>query len=200
MKTSANGRKLIEQFEGLSLKTYDDGTGVLTIGYGHTSAAGAPKVRAGQTITRDQADSILASDLAKVEAQISNLVKVSITQNQFDALVSFQFNTGALSRSTLLKKLNVKDYKSAADEFLKWNMAGGKVLQGLIKRRQAERELFNKKDTVSGVPTATAVVVAGGTAAAAHTWPHISFWLIAGVAVAVVVVYEVIKHYFGKKQ
>src|ERR1700759_3326521 len=105
MKTSANGRKFIEGFEGLFLQAYDDANdhivklgqrviGTLTIGYGHTSVAGPPKVYVGQVITKDMADAILASDLTAVELEVSHLVKVPLNQNQFDALVSFQFNTG----------------------------------------------------------------------------------------------------------
>src|SRR5581483_4311493 len=142
MITSSKGRRFIEQFEGLSLRTYDDGTGVLTIGYGHTSAAGLPRVVRGQSITKDQADQILASDLGKVETQVNNLVHVPINQNQFDALVSFHFNTGALGRSTALKKLNAGDYNGCADALLAYNRAGGRVLPGLQRRRQAERKLF----------------------------------------------------------
>lgn len=153
MKTSNKGRQFIESFEGLILSAYDDANdhivpvgdsprGVLTIGYGHTTPAGPPRVYVGQTISKEDADNILAADLASVEIEVQHLVRVALNQNQFDALVSFQFNTGALGRSTLLTKLNKGDYTGAAEEFLKWNKAGGKVLEGLIRRRQAEREMF----------------------------------------------------------
>lgn len=155
MKTSANGRKFIEGFEGLFLKAYDDANekvlkagqkarGVITIGYGHTTSAGPPKVYAGMAITQDQADQILAADLASVEIEVGHLVKVQLTQNQFDALVSFHFNTGALGRSSTLRLLNQGKYQGAADALLAWNKAGGKVLQGLVRRRKAERSLFLK--------------------------------------------------------
>src|SRR5271157_3947497 len=107
MKTSANGRKLIELYEGLYLHTYNDGVGVPTIGYGHTTAAGPPHVYYGMTITKDQADAFLAADLASVEAAVNHHVAVPINQNQFDALVSFDFNTGALARSNVLRALNM---------------------------------------------------------------------------------------------
>lgn len=167
MRTSSNGRRFIEQFEGLSLKAYDDGTGVVTIGYGHTSAAGAPKVYKGQTITKEQADAILASDLGKVETQVSNLVHVPLNQNQFDALVSFHFNTGALGRSTALRKLNQGDYNGCASALLAYNRAGGSVLSGLTRRREAERRLFLTKPGVmpSGSPTVISVGL-GATLAA----------------------------------
>jgi lysozyme len=153
MRTSATGRKLIEEFEGCILGAYDDDTdhivplgghsrGTLTIGYGHTSAAGAPKVFVGQSITRAQADAILGSDLGAVEADVSRLVHVPISQNQFDALVSFQFNTGALGRSGVLVHLNKKDYKGAADALLQWTHANGRVMAGLVRRRSDERKLF----------------------------------------------------------
>lgn len=159
MKTSDNGRKLIEFFEGLILQSYDDYNdhivhlgdivhGTLTIGYGHTNAAGPPHIEVGTSWTKEQADNVLAGDLAKVEATVSYLAKVPLSQNQFDALVSFEFNTGALGKSTLLKLLNQNNYNGAADEFLKWTHANGKELAGLIRRRQAERKLFLTPTTI----------------------------------------------------
>ena len=153
MKTGIAGRKLIESFEGCILGAYDDYDdkilkdgdecrGTLTIGFGHTSVAGSPNVYIGQTITREDADSILSNDLNSVEQQVTNLVKVPLTQNQFDALVSFQFNTGALSRSSVLKYLNAGDYSSSADAFLLYNKGNGQVLPGLVRRRQDEKNLF----------------------------------------------------------
>lgn len=153
MKTAKAGRDLIESFEGLILGAYDDANdrvvqpgdgvrGTLTIGYGHTDAAGPPKVYAGQVITKEEADSILAVDLAAVENDVNRMVKVPINQNQFDALVSFHFNTGGLGRSSVLSKLNEHDFQGAADAFLLWNRAQGQVLNGLVRRRKAERALF----------------------------------------------------------
>jgi lysozyme len=143
LKTSANGRKLIEQFEGLSLKAYDDGTGVWTIGYGHTSAAGLPAVRSGMTITADEADAILSSDLAAVETDVNHHVTAQINQNQFDALVSFDFNTGALDRSNVLRSVNVGQNAQVAADLMMWDHAGGRVMLGLERRRAAEGKLFN---------------------------------------------------------
>lgn len=155
MKTSAPGRALIEKFEGLILGAYDDFTdkivksgqrvrGTLTIGYGHTSAAGPPKVYVGMRITREQADAILAADLASVEVEVEHLVKVPLNQNQFDALVSFQFNTGSLGKrgNSLLRALNAKDYPGAARAFLLYNRSKGRVMSGLTRRRKAEKQLF----------------------------------------------------------
>lgn len=145
MKTSANGINLICGFEGLRLKAYDDGVGVWTIGYGTTIINGV-KVKKGDTCTESQAEQYLRNDLVVFENAINRLVKVPLNQNQFDALASFTYNLGEgnLSKSTLLKKLNAKDYKGAAAEFPKWNKAGGRVLAGLVKRRKAEMELFLK--------------------------------------------------------
>lgn len=144
MKTSDRGVALIKAHEGLRLTAYTDPVGVWTIGYGHTTAAGPPKVERGMKITDAGADAILRQDLAKFEGYVSSAVKVPLNQNEFDALVSFTFNLGPgnLRSSTLLKKLNAGDRAGAADEFLKWTKAGGKTLPGLVKRREAERALF----------------------------------------------------------
>ncbi|MCH0685594.1 lysozyme [Escherichia coli] len=145
MKTGSNGISLIKQFEGCKLKAYPDpatGGAPWTIGYGHTGL----EVKPGLVWTQAQADAALIADLSVCENAVSHLVKVKITQNQFDALISFSFNLGSgnLASSTLLKKLNAGDYKGAADEFPKWNKAAGKVMNGLVARRTAERELFLK--------------------------------------------------------
>lgn len=144
MKTSKKGIALIKRFEGVRLQAYRDSVGVLTIGYGHTSAAGSPRVTRTMRITKTQAEDILRADLRKFERGVSQQVDVALSQGQFDALVSFAFNVGlgALSRSTLLRKLNSGDYKSAANEFLRWTRAGSNRLKGLVRRRRAERELF----------------------------------------------------------
>jgi len=140
MQVSSVGRKAIEGYEGCRLTAYQDSVGVWTIGYGHTG----PDVHAGLTITQAQADQLLLADLYKFEQGVSQLVRVPINQNQFDALVSFAFNLGlgSLGRSTLLKLLNSRDYKGAADQFLKWTYAGHEQLPGLVIRRRAERAMF----------------------------------------------------------
>ena len=140
MQVSSVGRKAIEGYEGLRLTAYQDSVGVWTIGYGHTG----PDVHEGLTITQEQADQLLSADLHKFEEGVSHLVRVPINQNQFDALVSFAFNLGlgSLGRSTLLKLLNSRDYKGAADQFLKWIYAGHEELPGLVIRRRAERAMF----------------------------------------------------------
>lgn len=144
MQTSEKGIALIKQFEGCKLTAYQDSVGVWTIGYGWTQPVDGKPIRAGMTIKQETAERLLKTGLVSYESDVSRLVKVGLTQGQFDALVSFTYNLGArsLSTSTLLRKLNAGDYAAAADEFLRWNKAGGKVLNGLSRRREAERALF----------------------------------------------------------
>ncbi|WP_251854197.1 lysozyme [Enterobacter asburiae] len=144
MQTSDKGIALIKQFEGSKLTAYQDSVGVWTIGYGWTQPVDGKQIRAGMTIKQETAERLLKTGLVSYERDVSRLVKVGLTQGQFDALVSFTYNLGArsLSTSTLLRKLNAGDYAGAADEFLRWNKAGGKVLNGLTRRREAERALF----------------------------------------------------------
>ncbi|WP_407214072.1 lysozyme [Enterobacter hormaechei] len=144
MQTSEKGIALIKQFEGCKLTAYQDSVGVWTIGYGWTKPVDGKPIRAGMTIKQETAERLLKTGLVSYENDVSRLVKVDLTQGQFDALVSFTYNLGArsLSTSTLLRKLNAGDYAGAADEFLRWNKAGGKVLNGLTRRREAERALF----------------------------------------------------------
>jgi len=140
MKISQTGLDLIKSFEGLKLKAYQDVVGVWTVGFGSTG----PHVKPGMMITAKQAEDLLRDDVSRFEACVTKQVSVPLSQNQFDALVSFAFNLGCgnLASSTLLKKLNVKDYAGAANEFTKWNRAGGQVLAGLTRRREAEKALF----------------------------------------------------------
>lgn len=139
---------LIKHFEGLVKKWYRDPVGVWTIGYGHTDSAGHPRHRddPGLTLTDRDAEIILQRDLGQYEAAVQGAVKVPLNENQYGALVSFTYNLGPgnLRSSTLVKKLNAGDYAGAASEFPRWNKAGGKVLQGLVRRRAAEQDLFNK--------------------------------------------------------
>ena len=142
MQISKAGLDLIKQFEGLYLQAYRCPAGVPTIGYGHTAG-----VAMGQTITQQQADDYLRRDVRMFERAVERLVKVPLTQGQFDALVSFAFNLGegALAQSTLLRLLNAGDYAGAAAQFDRWNKAGGRVLPGLVRRRAAERALFEAR-------------------------------------------------------
>ena len=147
MKTSDNGRHFIEQWEGLYLHAYNDGVGVATIGYGHSSAAGPPHVYYGMTITKDQADQFLAADLASVEAEVMHHVKPVLNQNQFDAIVSFTFNVGggALGRSNVLRAINSNKFDQVPADLMMWAHGGGHVMLGLVRRRRAEGALFMSK-------------------------------------------------------
>lgn len=142
MHISETGLALIRQFEGLRLSAYRCPAGIPTIGYGTTAG-----VKMGDTITKERAEELLREDVKRFEAQVLRLVKVPLTQGQFDALVSFVYNLGAgnLSNSTLLRLLNAGDYKGAAAQFDRWVYASGKRLSGLVKRRAAERALFEGK-------------------------------------------------------
>ncbi|MEO1068203.1 MAG: lysozyme [Cyanobacteria bacterium J06638_6] len=149
--TNAAGLEIVKSFEGLRLDAYPDpGTGgePWTIGYGHTSAAGAPRVYPGLTITRSDAENILKRDLGKYEQAVVNAVTRPLTSDQFSALVSFTFNVGAgnLRSSTLLRKLNAGDVTGASNEFSRWVYAAGRVLAGLQRRRRAERALFRSEN------------------------------------------------------
>ncbi|VXA57511.1 Lysozyme [Acinetobacter proteolyticus] len=147
MAISQVGINLITSFEDLRLAAYDDGVGVWTIGYGTTIYPNGVKVKRGDSCTKVQAMSFFQHDLRRFEAAVNSAVKVSVSQNQFDALVSLTYNIGetAFKESTLVKKLNAKDYTGAADQFPQWNRGGGKVMKGLVRRRAAERELFLKQ-------------------------------------------------------
>lgn len=139
MRTSQNGVNLIKSFEGLRLNSYQDSVGVWTIGFGTTRG-----IKAGMTISAEQAERMLQNDIARFEPQIEHLVNVELSQSQWDALMSFTYNLGAanLESSTLLKRLNAGNYAGAAEQFPRWNKAGGQVLSGLTKRRAAERAMF----------------------------------------------------------
>ena len=140
MKTSNNGIDMIKAFEGLRLRAYKCAAGVWTIGYGHTAG-----VREGQTITEEDAESLLQDDLRAFEVGVSSLVTVFIHQHQFDALVSFAYNLGvnSLKKSTLLKEINGRSGADAIRaEWVKWCRAGGKVVPGLQRRRLQEAEIY----------------------------------------------------------
>ncbi|EMT2447119.1 lysozyme [Acinetobacter baumannii] len=147
MTTSKTGIDLISSFEKTLLEAYDDGVGVWTIGTGTTVYPNGVRVKKGDKCTLGQAKEYFAHDLKRFEKTVNQSVKVSINQNQFDALVSLTYNIGekAFKDSTLLVKLNKGDTKGAADQFLVWNKGGGQVLKGLVRRRADERALFLKK-------------------------------------------------------
>lgn len=142
MKLSQRGIDLIKQFEGYSSKAYPDpatGGAPWTIGYGTIKG-----VKPGMIITAEQAEKMLRDDVAKFESGVSSLITVPTTQGQFDAMVSLAYNIGLgnFGKSTLLKKHNARCYTCAADQFRVWNRANGKVMNGLTKRRAAERQVY----------------------------------------------------------
>ena len=143
MKCSQEGLALIKKFEGCRLKAYRCSANVLTIGYGHTGG-----VQENDVISQPEADKLLEEDIAKFEDYVSDNVIVELNQGQFDALVAWTFNLGPgnLRESTMLKKLNNQEYESVPFEMRRWNKAGGKTLDGLIRRRQAESLLFESKE------------------------------------------------------
>ncbi|MCW6665850.1 glycoside hydrolase family protein [Aerococcaceae bacterium NML191219] len=149
MKISTKGISLVREFEGLRLNAYRDPVGIWTIGYGHTKG-----VYPGMTITEEQANHFLNEDLKTHASGIFRYIKVKLNQNQFDALVSFHFNLGAniLQGSTLLTYINNQQWQAAAEEMKLYNRAGGQVLAGLRRRRQAEAELFLSQTPVRTSP------------------------------------------------
>lgn len=147
MQTGPKGLALIKKFEGWRSKAYPDpGTGgePWTIGYGHTSHAGPPAVYPGMRITRAEGERILKRDLGVYEAAVNAAVRVELSQEQFDALVSFCYNVGpgALRKSSVLKAVNRRDWAAVPRRLALWNKAAGRVLPGLVRRRAAEGALF----------------------------------------------------------
>ena len=143
MKISQRGIDLIKSFEGLETKAYQDSVGVWTIGYVHTKTA-----IKGMQITTDQAELMLKEELAEYEGYINDNVTVDLRQCEFDALVSWVYNLGPsnLRSSTMLKVLNNGKYNEVPYQMKRWNRAGGKVLRGLTRRREAEARLFEETD------------------------------------------------------
>jgi lysozyme len=139
----AAGALLIKGFEGEVLCTYaDPGTRAApwTIGFGHTG----PDVKPGQCITRSRAEELLRDDIRTAQAALSKCVRVPVSEPELGALTSIALNNGGapICASTMVRKLNAGDYAGAAAEFLRWNRANGKVMPGLVKRRQCEQGLF----------------------------------------------------------
>ena len=143
MQCSDLGIDLIKEFEGFRNKAYQCSAGVWTIGYGTTVVNGVP-VKKGDTCTVEEAEEYLATDIDNFLTSIEDSIIIELSQNQIDAIGCFTYNVGvgAFKKSTLLKKINASDFDGAANEFLKWNKAGGQVLAGLTRRREAERKLF----------------------------------------------------------
>ena len=143
MKTSEEGKALIKKFEGCELKAYLCPAQVWTIGYGHTAS-----VKEGDVCTQEDADRMLAEDLEEFEGYVREAVTVPLEQNEFDALVAWTYNLGPgnLRSSTMLKKLNDSKFEDVPSEMRRWNKSGGKVLDGLVRRREAEALLFKGEE------------------------------------------------------
>lgn len=140
MNYSQSGLKMTEQFEACRLDAYQDMKGIWTVGYGHTG----PDVYPGLSITALQAEQFLLNDIQSAVNCVNSLVTVALTQGQFDALTDFVFNCGcgAFAGSTMLRLLNAGDYQGAAGQFDLWDHAGGQVVAGLLRRREAETQEF----------------------------------------------------------
>jgi lysozyme len=162
LKLSPAGANLIKHFEGILekcgpnlYKSYTCPAGVATIGFGHTMHHGA-RFDTATRWTREKCEEVFLEDMQGFEMAVRRLVKVPLAAHQFDALVSFAYNCGEgnLSKSTLLKKVNAGDFEGAAKEFKKWNKGGGKVLPGLVRRRDSEALLFQgiQDDNYDGKP------------------------------------------------
>lgn len=138
-----NAIDLIKKYEGFRPQSYQDSVGVWTIGYGTTRINGQP-VKAGMTITEDQALQLVQQEVNKLWSQIESILKVNLNDNQMNALIDFAYNLGfgSLKNSTLMRLVNESKFEEAANQFPRWVYAGGKVLPGLVKRREAERQLF----------------------------------------------------------
>jgi lysozyme len=163
VKTSDHGIALIKAHEGLRLKAYPDpasGGEPWTIGYGTTSSAGVGKITKGMIISQAEAESMLRRSLLIYERGVVKALTRTPTQNQFDALVSFAYNVGvpAMSKSSIVRHFNAGDIRKAADSFLLWNKAAGKIMPGLTRRRSEERALFLKASApVAAAPAPTPV-------------------------------------------
>ena len=143
MKISEEGISLIKKFEGCELSAYKDAVGIPTIAYGRIKNVGM-----GDSCTKEQAEDWLSEEMPEYEGYINNQVNVDLTQNQFDALCSWVYNLGPtnLKNSTLLKVLNKEEYEDVPAQIIRWNKAGGKTLEGLTRRREAEALLFENKE------------------------------------------------------
>ena len=142
MKISEEGKSLIKKFEGCELKAYRCPAGKLTIGYGHVKG-----VKEGDEWSQSHAEHMLDVELEEYEGYINDYVQAPLSQSQFDALVAWVYNLGpnSLKQSTLLKVLNAGEYDDVPREIKRWNKANGEVLQGLVRRREAEALLFQGK-------------------------------------------------------
>lgn len=141
------GIDLVKHFEAFYPKAYQDEVGIWTIGWGHTGLHhNDGTVHRGRTITEEEGEALLKYDMNVFERRVDRLIDVDLTDDQYAALVSFDFNTGGLEGSTLRKLLNTGDYDGAAKQFMRWDKAGGRRLKGLTRRRISEKRLFQGED------------------------------------------------------
>lgn len=143
MKISQEGVALIKKFEGCELDAYQDSVGVWTIGYGHTK-----EVKEGDKINKDEADYLLQEEMIEYESYINDMVDVDLNQSQYDSMCAWVYNLGPsnLGSSTMLRVLNEGKYDEVPQQMKRWNKANGEVLDGLIRRREAEALLFQGKE------------------------------------------------------
>ncbi len=204
MQLTNEGFNFIKSHEGLRLEAYPDpGTGgePWTIGYGHTSLAGPPKVTPGMRITKAEADAILRKDLRKFEDAVKRNVKVPLNDNQYSAIVSFTFNCGEgnLQKSGVLKAINQKKFDLVPSRLMLWNKAAGKVLPGLTRRRAEEGKMFAKPvahvdpvEPEAPEPTPVPDKPQGKPLAKSKTfWSQIAQWVAGGGAAALTALGEI---------
>jgi lysozyme len=156
MRVNEKGLEIIKQYEGLRLKPYLCQAGVPTVGYGATTYLDGSKVQmTDKAITKKMADALLVHHVKFAEDAVNNLVKVSITEDQFSALVSLVFNigVGAFKDSTLLKLLNLGSIQAAGEQITRWNKVGGKPSDGLTKRRKSEYDLYTSQPVILKAPS-----------------------------------------------
>lgn len=147
MLISNNCVNIVKEFEGFRSKPYKCSAGIPTIGYGSTFYINDEKVSMNDSpISIELAEELLMNTLNMFSAKVNNLIKVELNQNQYDAIISFVYNigVGGFSKSTMLKLINSKDFTNASKQFIRWNKANGKVVNGLTIRRKKEQELFDK--------------------------------------------------------
>lgn len=224
MKMTNEGLDLIKEFEGWRGDAYRDAVGVWTIGYGHTSMAGEPKVVPGMTITKAEGVEILRRDVEKFADGVRKLLTVELTDNQFSALVSFAYNVGLgnFRKSSVLQRVNNKDFAAVPRRLQLWTKADGKTLPGLVRRRAAEAKMFSSSKPakpaadvpVLDVPIAApetprqppsvgaagaGAIVAGGGAAVAYGFDWTWVLLGGGILLALLVFTVItLKHRSGK--
>ncbi len=193
MKMTEDGLLLIKQFEGFRAKAYRDPVGIWTIGYGHTSMAGAPEVVSGLVISKAEAEDILARDVDAFARGVQALLRVDVSDGQFSALVSFAYNVGlgGLKKSSVLTAVNGRDFAAVPRRLQLWTKAGGQVLPGLVRRRAAEAALFAQASAVVVQPSVVKPVQQSKTvwsAAVVMLLAVVQAWLSASVKVAMLCV------------